>query len=254
MAGTGDEGNPQLEGAQRLLLDAITVQLQGMMRENNEELYGRIEQVENQMNNNEDDHNGDRRRQDRRRRKGHEDEHREEKIEGVKIQIPSFKGKSDPEAYLEWEMKIEQLFACHNYTKEKKLKVAAMEFTDYALIWWNQLQKERARYGDPLVNTWEEMKRLMRRRFVPSHFHRDLYNKLQRLTQSSNSVDEYHKEMEVALIRANISEEQEATMARFLHGLNSDIRDVVESQNYVKLEELVHQAIKVEQKLKRKGT
>jgi len=34
-------------------------------------------------------------------------------------------------------------------------------------------------------------------------------------------------------------------MARFLHGLNSDIRDVVELQNYVELEELVHLAIKV---------
>jgi len=107
MAGTGDEGNPQLEGAQTLLLDAMTIQFQRMMRENNEELYERIEQIENQMNNNEDDHNGNRRRQDRRRRRGHEDEHREDRIEGVKIQILSFKGKSDSEAYLEWEMKIE---------------------------------------------------------------------------------------------------------------------------------------------------
>jgi len=32
----------------------------------------------------------------------------------------------------------------------------------------------------------------------------------------------------VALVRAKINEEWEATMARFLHGLNSDIRDVVE--------------------------
>jgi len=60
--------------------------------------------------------------------------------------------------------------------------------------------------------------------------------------------------MEVDLIRANINEEREATMARFLHGLNSDIKDVVELQNYVELEELVHQAIKVEKQLKRKGS
>jgi len=32
MAGTGDEGNPQLEGAQRLLLDVMTIQLQRIMR------------------------------------------------------------------------------------------------------------------------------------------------------------------------------------------------------------------------------
>jgi len=248
------EDNPQLKGYQRFLLDVMTIQLQRMMRENNEELYRRIEQIENQMNNNEDDHNGDRRRQDRRRKRGLEDEHIEDKIEGVKVQIPSFKVKSDLEAYLKWEMKIEQLFACHNYTKEMKLKVATMEFTNYALIWRDQLQKERARYGDPLVNTWEKMKRLMRRRFVPSHFHRDLHNKLQRLIQGSKTVDEYHKEIEVALIRANINEEREATMARFLHGLNSDIGDVMELQNYVELKELVHQTIKVEQQLKRKCT
>ena len=32
-------------------------------------------------------------------------------------------------------MKIEQLFACHNYTKYKKMKVEAVEFIGYALIW-----------------------------------------------------------------------------------------------------------------------
>ena len=48
-------------------------------------------------------------------------------------------------------------------------------------------------------------------------------------------------------------EDREATMARFLHGLNNDIRDVVELQNYVELEDLVHQASKVEQQLKRKS-
>jgi len=69
MAGTGGQGNPELDGAQRLLLDAMTMQMQRMLRENNEELYGRIEQMEHQMNNNEDDHTGDRRREDRRRRR-----------------------------------------------------------------------------------------------------------------------------------------------------------------------------------------
>ena len=67
-------------------------------------------------------------------------------------------------------MKIKQLFACHNYTEDKKMKVVAMEFTDYTLIWWNQLQMKIARYEEPLVDSWEEMKMLMRIRFVPSHY------------------------------------------------------------------------------------
>ncbi|KAL0410950.1 UNVERIFIED_CONTAM: hypothetical protein Slati_3684700 [Sesamum latifolium] len=48
-------------------------------------------------------------------------------------------------------------------------------------------------------------------------------------------------------------EDNEATMIHFLHGLNRDIADVVEMHHYVELEEMVHQAIKVEQQLKRRG-
>ena len=49
--------------------------------------------------------------------------------------IPLFQGKSDPEAYMEWEKKVELIFDCHNYSKEKKVKLAVSEFTNYAIIW-----------------------------------------------------------------------------------------------------------------------
>ena len=67
-------------------------------------------------------------------------------------------------------------------------------------------------------------------------------------------MDDYHKEMEIAMIRANVEEDREATMARFLNGLNRDIANVIELQHYVELEDMVHMAIKVERQLKRKGT
>jgi len=76
---------------------------------------------------------------------------------------------------------------------------------------------------------------------------------LQTLTQGSKSVEEYYKEMELALIRANVQEDREATMARFLNGLHKEIADIVELQHYVELEDMVHMAIKVEKQLKRKG-
>jgi len=96
MTRTGDEGNPQLEGAQRLLLDAMIVQLQRMMRENNEELYGIIEQIENQMNNNGDDNNGDRRTQDRRRRRGHGKNIKRTELNESKYKFPHLKEKVIP--------------------------------------------------------------------------------------------------------------------------------------------------------------
>uniref|UniRef100_A0A2N9IM79 RNA-directed DNA polymerase n=1 Tax=Fagus sylvatica TaxID=28930 RepID=A0A2N9IM79_FAGSY len=162
----------------------------------------------------------------------------------IKIKIPSFQGRTDPEVYLEWEKKIDLVFDCHNYCEEKKVKLAVIEFTDYAIIWWDQLVTNRRRNNERPVQTWGELKTLMRRRFVPSHFYRDLYQKLQNLTQGSRSVEDYHKEMEVAMIRANVEEDQEATMARFLSGLNRDIANVIELQHYVEIEDMVHMAIK----------
>ncbi|XP_019435394.1 PREDICTED: uncharacterized protein LOC109341876, partial [Lupinus angustifolius] len=167
-----------------------------------------------------------------RERGGRGDRRREDRLEGVKIKVPTFLGLNNPEAYHEWELKMEQVFECQHYSEEKKVKVAALEFKEYAMVWWDQIQKERRRYGEEVVNTWGEMKRVMRRRFVPSSYQRDVHNKLQRLTQGNKSVDEYFKEMELALLRSNFHEDREATMARFLHGLNPEIQDIVELQPY----------------------
>ncbi|RDX82453.1 hypothetical protein CR513_36755, partial [Mucuna pruriens] len=94
------------------------------------------------------------------------------------------------------------------------------------------------------------MEAIMRRRFVSSYFHKDLHTKLQCLSQGSKSVDDYHKEMDMAMIRANIVEDQEATMIQFLNGLNRDTADV----SIYRASRMVHQEIKVEQQLKRKNS
>ena len=60
-------------------------------------------------------------------------------------------------------------------------------------------------------------------------------------------MDDSHKEMKIAMIRANVGEDREATMTRFLNGLNQYIANVVELQHYVELEDMVHTAIKVGQ-------
>ena len=78
------------------------------------------------------------------------------------MKIPSFQGKNNPKAYLEWEKKIELVFDCHNYSKLTKIKLVAIEFFDYAIIWWGHIERP--------IKTWEEMKTMMRRQLVPSHY------------------------------------------------------------------------------------
>jgi hypothetical protein len=56
------------------------------------------------------------------------------------------------------------------------------------------------------------------------------------------------------MIRANIIEDTEATITRFLNGLNRETCNVVELQYYVELKDMVHMAIEIERQLKRKGS
>nr|XP_027062822.1 uncharacterized protein LOC113689218 [Coffea arabica] len=182
-----------------------------------------------------------------------EDEERPEKpkrdtpkneLKGLKIQVPAFKGKSDPEAYLEWEGRIEMIFDCYDYSEEQKVKVATVEFTNYALVWRDQVRTHRRRMGEPQVRTWRELKALIQKRFVPSYYNRDLHSKLQTLTQGNMSVEDYYKEIEMAMMRANLQEDSKATMARFLRGLNPDLQEALELQHYVDMHDLLELAIK----------
>ena len=148
---------------------------------------------------------------------------------------------------------MEMIFECHNYSEAKKVKVAAMEFGHYALQWWTNEQNTRRRVGDELITTWRQMKGAMRKRFIPTHYHRMLHQRLQSLSQGSRSVEDYYKEMEMLMIRLSMNEEREATMARFLGGLNHEIANQLELQQYVELEEMLHVAIKLENQFKRRG-
>ena len=170
----------------------------------------------------------------------------------VNISLPYFHGKDNVEAYLDWEMKVEQLFACHHISEERKVPLATLSFQGYALYWWTSLVKERRIHEDPPVEYWNDLKSALRKRHIPSYYERELMDKLQRLRQGSMSVEEYRQQMELLLLRAGLREEERTSIARFLSGLNMEVRDKVELLPYRDLDELVQLCIRVEQQLKRK--
>ena len=51
------------------------------------------------------------------------------------------------------------------------------------------------------IDTCTEMRRVMRKRYAPTSYSRTTRQKLQRLSQGSLIVEEYYKEMEMALVR-----------------------------------------------------
>jgi hypothetical protein len=99
------------------------------------------------------------------------------------------------------------IFDCHNYSKAKKVKLVVIEFSDYAITWWDQLVLSRRWNRERPIGTWEEMKAVMQKRFVPSYYYRELHKRLQGLRQGNRSVEDYYKEMEVTMIRASVDKD-----------------------------------------------
>ncbi len=89
-------------------------------------------------------------------------------------------------------------------------------------------------------------------KFLPGHFKRELFQKLQNLTQGNKSVEDYIKEMDLAMIKTEVEKSEEVTMAQFMGGLNREIANLVELHHYEHMEDLLQMAQKVEKQLKRR--
>ena len=147
---------------------------------------------------------------------------------------------------MEWEEKVDKIFDIHEYSEKKKVKLVVVEFYGYASTWWRKICRTRMKEFKKPVSSWSTLKKLMKKKYIPPHHKRELLHKLQSLTQGSKSVDEYFNEMDQALMRSNIDEDSETTMARFMNGLNKNISHLVELHDYKDIEELLQMALKVE--------
>jgi hypothetical protein len=88
----------------------------------------------------------------------------DQNLGSIKLKISAFKGKTDPEAYLDWKKKVEMIFNIHRYSEEKKVKLVVVEFTNYVMVWWERLVVERRRNRERPVSTSEELKTIMKKR------------------------------------------------------------------------------------------
>ncbi|KAK1683645.1 hypothetical protein QYE76_044493 [Lolium multiflorum] len=116
----------------------------------------------------------------------------------------SFEGGPNVEEYLTWELKIEKLWRLHEYTEDRKIKLASSEFDGYALRWWDGVTRARQEDNELPVLTWREMKAIMQARFVPTNYLLSIYDKLTLLRQGVLTVDAYFMEMEMLMQRGRV--------------------------------------------------
>jgi hypothetical protein len=135
------------------------------------------------------------------------------------IAATEYKGSYDAEAYLDWEMTVEQKFSSHLVPEQQRVRQATSEFKDFALIWWNEL----ATHGlQP--HTWDELKTAMRQRFVPPSYQYNLDKKLQRLDQGDMSIQDYYAELQKGMIHVGYMRRLRIKFVIFMGGCKLKFR------------------------------
>ncbi|GKV03547.1 hypothetical protein SLEP1_g15830 [Rubroshorea leprosula] len=144
----------------------------------------------------------------------------------IKIDIPDFEGRLQPNEFIDWSHTMERVFELKDIPNDKRVKLVAIKLKKYASIWWENLKRSREREGRNKIRTWEKMRR--------------------ELTQ-------YTMEFEQLMMKYDVREKDEQTIARYLGGLDYDISKVVQLQQYWTLDDVIRLALRVEKKISKKN-
>ncbi|VFQ97149.1 unnamed protein product [Cuscuta campestris] len=136
--------------------------------------------------------------------------------------------KDEPNDFIDWLDTIEHFFDFKDIEDDKKVKLIALKFRGYASTWWTNITTKRRREGKAAIKTWTKMKALLKKKFIPTHYIRENFARLQNLRQGNRSVEEYNREFEELLMRCNLQENDLKTSVRYLFGLNTQIANTVE--------------------------
>ena len=75
----------------------------------------------------------------------------------------------------------------------------------------------------PIIN-WEEMKEILKEKYVPTTYRWRMLDQWQRLTQGSRPVSEYIFKFDEFLSRCGLQEDEHVILSRFRAGLKEDLQ------------------------------
>ena len=71
----------------------------------------------------------------------------------VNYTLPSFEGKFDPHAYIDWKLKVDAEFDNYDLSEKQMILTASSALTKYALGEWKHLRRH-----NKVPSTWKDFK------------------------------------------------------------------------------------------------
>lgn len=143
----------------------------------------------------------------------------------LRVDVPDFEGQSlKPEDYIDWETSLERFFEYRDTPMNKQYKMAKVKLTKLATVWLEGVQRQRLREGKPKIDTWEKLKKNLRRKYVPANYKQQLSLQWNTLTQGNRTVASFIQEWERLAVLCDIGDSEDMRVGKFLAGLREDLR------------------------------
>ena len=165
-------------------------------------------------------------------------------IQDVIQHLPLYDGKFDPQAYIDWELKVDNEFDEHDLSEKQKICIASNVLIEYALLQWKHICRH-----NKVPESWEDFKFLFRDAFVPAYYADYLLAKLDNLKQDSRTVKAYYHDFKICIMFGGLDECMEDVMSRFMRGFNSEIQTLLISNSYSHIGQLFCLALNAEKEI-----
>lgn len=94
-----------------------------------------------------------------------------------------FDGQLDVESFLDWIKQVEDFFECMNIPRKFQVKLVKFKLKGGAAAWWDQLNLNGRKMGKKTVKDWENMKKMLKPRFLSYNYEQILYQSYQECRQ-----------------------------------------------------------------------
>ncbi|CAA0831732.1 Unknown protein, partial [Striga hermonthica] len=167
-------------------------------------------------------------------------------VQFQRMNAPTFTGTENPTAVLEWMKELDKIFVVLPLPDRQRVSLAAYQMKEDASDWWIELWARKPE-AELHALTWEQMKTMVRNKFLPQSFWDRMEHEFYSLQQGSSSVDEYIRTFTRMCLFAGDAVNTDAKKARkFLKGLNQRIRELVGSHGPISYADTVSRAQEVE--------
>ena len=103
-------------------------------------------------------------------------------LKSVKIEAPSFEGQLDPTHFLDWLSDMDHYFEWYNMDDERRIRFAKIKLLGSAKLYWSNHERLMRRGGRAPVTTWDEMKIILKEKYVPTSYQQRMLDQWQRLS------------------------------------------------------------------------